>query len=73
MSRGDSVKVRPHPGTSMKDLLDHINPDIHKNPGIVVIHTGTNGLNRGKLYLNRKQTATLAKNLCRFVRSLPVD
>ena len=30
-------------------------------------------LNRGKLYLNRKGTATLAKNLCRFVRSSPVD
>ena len=30
-------------------------------------------LNRGKLYLNRKGTAALAKNLCRFVRSLLVD
>ena len=30
-------------------------------------------LNRGKLQLNRKGTAALAKNLCRFVRSLPVD
>ena len=27
-------------------------------------------LNRRKLYLNRKRTATLAKKLCRFVRSL---
>ena len=30
-------------------------------------------LNRGKLDLNRKGTAALAKNLCRFLRSLPVD
>ena len=30
-------------------------------------------LNRGKLHLNRKGTAALAKNFCRFVRSLPVD
>ena len=30
-------------------------------------------LNRGKLHLKRKGTAALAKNLCRFVRSLPVD
>ena len=30
-------------------------------------------LNRGKLHLNRKRTAALAKNFCRFVRSLPVD
>ena len=30
-------------------------------------------LNRGKLHLNRKGTAALAKSFCRFVRSLPVD
>ena len=30
-------------------------------------------LNRGKLHLNRKETAAVAKNFCRFVRSLPVD
>ena len=30
-------------------------------------------LNRGKLHLNRKGTAALTKNFCRFVRSLPVD
>ena len=30
-------------------------------------------LNRGKLDLNRKRAVALAKNLCRFLRSLPVD
>ena len=30
-------------------------------------------LNRSKLHLNRKRTAALAKNLCRFVRSLLID
>ena len=30
-------------------------------------------LNRGKLHLNRKGTAALAKIFCRFLRSLPVD
>ena len=30
-------------------------------------------LNRGKLDLSRKGTVALAKNLCRFVRSFPVD
>ena len=29
-------------------------------------------LNRGKLHLNRKGTAALAKCFCRFVRPLPV-
>ena len=144
MSRGDSVKIRPHPGASTEDLIDHIKPAIRKNPDIVVIHTGTNDLqnncnivkkakklvsavkevdkdnsrkiafssiinrededfkdnindvsnklkkasaiqqvwillaiqilmDRGKLHLNRKGTAALAKIFCRFVRSLPVD
>ena len=44
MSRGDSVKIRPHPGASTEDLIDHIKPAIRKNPDIVVIHTGTNDL-----------------------------
>ena len=147
MSRGDSVKVRPHIGASTKDLIDHIKPVIRKNSDIVVIHTGTNDLqnicnivkkakklviavkqvdkdnsvkitfssiinradedfkdkindvnnklknycnwagmdvidnsniygsclNTGKLQLKRKRTAALAKDLRRFVRSLPVD
>ena len=30
-------------------------------------------LSRGKLHLNRKGTAALAKIFCRFIRSLPVD
>ena len=30
-------------------------------------------LNRGKLHLNRKGIAALAKKFCRFVRALPVD
>ena len=29
-------------------------------------------INKGKLHLNRKGKVALAKNLCRFVRSLPV-
>ena len=44
VSRGDSVKIRPHSGASTEDLIDHIKPAIHKDPDIVVIHTGTNNL-----------------------------
>ena len=44
VSRGDSVKIRPHPGASTEDLTAHIKPAIRKNPDIVVIHTGTNDL-----------------------------
>ena len=44
MSRGDSVKIRPHTGASTKDLIDYIKPVICKNPEIVVINTGSNSL-----------------------------
>ena len=44
VSRGDSVKIRPHLGASTEDLIDHIKPAALKNPDIVVIHTGTNDL-----------------------------
>ena len=44
VSRGDSVKIRPHPGASTEDLIDHIKPAIRKKPDIVVIHTGANDL-----------------------------
>ena len=46
MSRGDSVKIRPHPWTSTEDLIDQIKPAIRKNPVIVVIHTGTDDLQK---------------------------
>ena len=144
LSRVNSVKIRPHPGASTDDPIDHIKPAIRKNPDIVVIHTGANDLqnncnivkkakklvsavkevdkdnsrkiafssiinrededfkdnindvnnklkktsaiqqvwillaiqilmDRGKLHLNRKGTAALAKIFFRFLRSLPVD
>ena len=44
MSRGDSIKIRPHPGASTEDLSVNIKPAIRKNPDVVVIHTGTNDL-----------------------------
>ena len=44
VSCGDSLKIRPRPGASTEDLLDHIKPAVRKNPDIVVIHTGTKDL-----------------------------
>ena len=43
-SRGDSVKIRPHPGASTEDLIDHIKAAISKTPDILIIHEGTNDL-----------------------------
>ena len=47
VSRGDSVKIRPHPRGSTEDLVDHIKPAIRKKPDIAdtaVFHTGSNDL-----------------------------
>ena len=46
VSRGDSVKIQPHPGASTEDLIDHFKSAIRKNPDIVVIHTGINVLQK---------------------------
>ena len=67
MSRGDSVKIRPHPGTSTEDLIDHIKPAIRKNPGIVVIHTGTNDLQ------NNCNIVKKAKKLVSAVKEVDKD
>ena len=34
VSRGDSVKLRPHTGASTEGLTDHIKPAIRKKPEI---------------------------------------
>ena len=44
MSRGDPVKIRPHPRASTEDLIDHIKPAIRKDPDIKAIYTGTKDL-----------------------------
>ena len=67
MSRGDSVKIRPHPGTSTEGLIDHIKPAIPKNPGIVVIHTGTNDLQ------NNCNIVKKAKKLVSAVKEVDKD
>ena len=61
MSRGDSVKIRPHPGASKDNLIDHIKPAIRKNPDIVVIHTGTNDLQQLQHGEKGKETGRCSK------------
>ena len=52
----------------LKNYCNSAGMDFNDNSNIV-----GSCLSRGKLHLNRKGTAALAKNFCRFVRSLPVD
>ena len=64
VSRGDLVKIRPHPGTSMEELNDHIKPAIRKNPDIVVIHTGTNDLeNNCNIVKSAKELVSAVKEI----------
>ena len=43
----DTVKIRPHPGATSEDLMDHIKPATRRKPDIVVLHIGTNDLTDG--------------------------
>ena len=42
MSRKLNVKVRPHPGASIRDLYDHLNALLRKKPKYLILHVGTN-------------------------------
>ena len=39
-----NVKVRPHPGTTTRDIADHVKPVARRKPDMVIIHCGTNDL-----------------------------
>ena len=67
VSRHDSVKIRPHPGASTEDLINHIKPAISKNPVIVLIHTGTNDLQ------NNCNIVKKAKKLVSAVKEIDKD
>ena len=62
--RGDSVKIWPHPGASAEDLIDQIKPAVRKNPDIVVIHTGTNDLQKNcNIVKKAKKLASAVKEV----------
>ena len=42
MSGSGRVKVRSHPGETIRDLHDHIKPHLRKQPTSIMVHTGTN-------------------------------
>ena len=84
VDKGNFVKITfsdiiNHEDEEFKDKINNVNnkhKNYHNSAGIDFIDNSSidgSCLNRGKLHLNRKGTASLAKNLCRFVRSLPVE
>ena len=46
ISRSHTVKVRPNPGAHTHDLMDYVEPAMHKNSKALVIHTGTNDIQK---------------------------
>ena len=44
ISRSHTVKVRPNPGASTRDLMDYVKPAMWKKPNTLVIHAGTNDI-----------------------------
>ena len=44
ISRSYTVKVRPNPEASTRDLINYVKPALRKKPKALVIQTGTNGI-----------------------------
>ena len=42
MSRKWNVKVRPNPGATTRDMYDHLNALLRKEPKHLILHIGTN-------------------------------
>ena len=44
ISRANTVKMRPHPGTTTVDMCDYIKPELRHKPDVIIIHCGTNDI-----------------------------
>ena len=49
MSKENKVKISTFPGSTTRDMFDHIKPVIRKKPDQVIIHVGTNSLRDAKV------------------------
>ena len=43
-SKNHNVKVRPYPGATTKDIVDHVKPVARKRPDMLLIHCETNDI-----------------------------
>ena len=44
LSKHHNVKVRPHPGATTRDIIDHVKPVARKRPDMLLIHCRTNDI-----------------------------
>ena len=42
ISMDHTVKMRPHPGATIVDMIDYIKPELCHKPDIIILHCGTN-------------------------------
>ena len=60
------IKIRKYPGASSTDILDHIKPNLRKDPDQILIHAGTNDLTSDQNYLkNVKKIVKLVRETCK--------
>ena len=38
------MKIRPHPGATIVDMIDYIKPELRNKPDIIILHCGTNDI-----------------------------
>ena len=46
------MQIRKHPGSTSRDILDHIQPIVRRKPDEIIIHAGTNDLTNEVNLLN---------------------
>ena len=59
VSRDDSGKIRCHLGATTDDIIDYVRPTSRKKPDVIIIHTGTNEINKIKLTSLKKLERSL--------------
>ena len=61
-----NIKIRKYPGASSTDILDHIKPNLRKEPDQTVNHVGTKDLINNHNYLNNvKKIVKMVREICK--------
>ena len=59
------TQIKSFPGSTVENLTDYVKPSLNRKPKSIILHVGTN-------YLERKSAKDTAKNiekLCKFIKS----
>ena len=59
ISKDHNVKLRPQPTCATEETEDHIKLILRKNPGTIIIHSGTNDVTNGKTKKKIKKVVRL--------------